>query len=484
MAPRGETDDLGDGLVEDDDGDERVLDETGGSVEDEEESPPRRPPPRARRSSSSRPARPVKPWTIADLDDEEEKERPRKRRKAKEPDDTGGFFASLRRPVFFRARDSWYFEPLVALAIIVLLLVGLFAYTSNWPPIFVVESDSMQHGDGDVVGLINTGDLVLVQKVNPSSVVTYVDGEVSGFSTYGEYGDVILYHPYGDTAATPVIHRAILYLVWDAAAGDYSAPALASLPCGSEPGALYSIEGSSTGCGSTGLITTITLYHVGWKNATVSIPLGGLGRYSGFITMGDNNLIAGSPPQGKTDQAWGISALVAPGWVIGVARGMVPWVGAFKLLIDGNAQEVPAQSWQFLALTISAVVLGGFGIHYLFRVEGIEDPRRREEERAERRDQEEDGGPPWRDRPPGGRWHGLREWLAAPASDDEESEEPRPAPARRPSAARPAPVRKTPTASATARNRGRPKPVVRKSRSLWSRKTPKKPSSHPDEDTL
>ncbi|MGC2288878.1 MAG: S26 family signal peptidase, partial [Thermoplasmata archaeon] len=423
-------------------------------------------------------SRPVRPWTISDLDDEEDDVDPEEKEKG--GTGIGGFFQSFRRPVFFRARDSWYFEPLMALAIIVLLLVSLFAYTSNWPPIFVVESGSMQHGTGDTVGLINTGDLVLVKQVSASAVIPYVVGEQTGYSTYGEYGDVILYHPNGDTQATPVIHRAILYLIWDAAAKDYSAPSLAPLPCGTEPGARYSISGTPNGCGSTGLLTTLTLYDVGWRNASVTIPLGALGHYSGFITMGDNNVAPGSPPQGETDQLSGISALVAGSWIVGVARGMVPWVGAFKLLIDGDAGQVPPQSWQFLALTISAIVLGGFGLHYLFRVEGIEDPRRKEEEEAEARGRAEEveEGPNSEERPPGGRWKGLREWLAP---SDEEPE--RPAPVHRDVKKPNHPAARSKSAIGS-RSRGRPRPAVRKSKGLFHRRSEPKSGKDSDDESL
>ncbi len=359
----------------------------------------------------------------------------------------------------------------MALAVIALLLVCLFAYTSNWPPIFVVESGSMQHGTGDMVGLINTGDLVLVKKVNPSSVVPYVAGEQTGYMTYGEYGDVILYYPNGNTAVTPVIHRSILYLIWNPSAGDYSAPSLQGLACGSEPGAMYSISGTANGCGTTGLITSITLYHVGWRDTNVSIPLGQLDRYSGFITMGDNNP--------APDQFSGISSLVASSWIVGVARGMVPWVGSFKLLIDGNAQFVPPQSWQFLALTISAVVLGGFGLHYLFRVEGIEDPRRLAEERAEGREkaEEEEDGPDWEDRPKGSRWKGLRAWLAAPDEEDEEL-----APTHKHGRSKPHETAPNPTTP--RRSRGRPRPSIRKSKLLPHQRPTKRPPKDSDGDTL
>jgi signal peptidase I len=472
MPRRGEPSDPDDDEVEDDLDLSDDMDE-----EDDEERPTSkrsRPPPRRRNAS-----RPVRPWTISDLDeDDDDANETRKGKKRKAAPSGEGFWASLHRPVFFRARDSWYFEPLVALAIIILLLVSLFAYTGNWPPIYVVESGSMQHGTADHVGLINAGDLVLVKQVPSSTVVTYVAGEESGYSTYGEYGDVILYHPNGFTDTTPVIHRAILYLVWNSAAGDFSAPALAPLPCGSEPGARYSVAGTPNGCGWSGLLTTITLYDVGWRNATVSIPLGSMGHYSGFITMGDNNTVPGSPPQGTIDQTF-LSGLVKGGWIIGVARGMVPWVGAFKLLVDGNAGKVPSQSWQFLALTIAAIVLGSFGLHYLFRVEGIEDPRRLEEEKAEARGraEEDEEGPQWEDHPKGSRWKGLREWLATSGEDEEE----------------PAPVQKhvkkhtraavvKPTTSPRAR--GRPRPAVRKSKGLFHRKPEQKASRDSDDDTL
>jgi signal peptidase I len=469
-----EEDDLDDEDVDTPDEEEAGDEDT---PEADEERPPRgRPSPRPRRKTSSRP---VKPWTVEDLDEEEahlvDEAEDEKKKEAK-----GGFWKNLRRPVFFRARDSWYFEPLLALAIIVLLLVSLYAYTSNWPPVFVVESGSMQHGTADHVGLINTGDLVLVKKTTPSAVIPYVVGEETGYTTYGEYGDVILYQPNGNPGATPVIHRAILYLIWNAANDTYSAPALARLPCGSEPGALYSVSGSRTGCGWTGLLTSITLYDVGWRSADVSIPLGDLGRYSGFITMGDNNVAPGAPPQGETDQASGISGLVDGSWIVGVARGMVPWVGSFKLLIDGNAGQVPPQSWQFLALTIAAIVLAGFGVHYLFRAEGIEDPRRLEEENAERRgpadeEDEESGssGPP-----KGSRWKGLRAWLEAPKTEGEEMSPPPRRHAKKSSA------RTRPKSSPLSRSRGRPRPTVRKSKGLFHRRAAKNSPEELNDDSL
>lgn len=406
-----------------------------------------------------------------DGDDEEEDEEPRPRRRKRPiprhprgrpppprrwrgPDDTeeddedsdrsawAGPGKKGRPPVFWRARDSLYFEPLVALAIVIVLLVSLFAYTGNWPPAYVIESNSMEHGPNDVLGLINAGDLVLAQKVPNSTIVPYVVGLRSGYSTYGEYGDVLLYYPNGQTGSTPIIHRAIVYFQWNGN-GAYSAPELNGLPCGTAAGAVYSP------CGSTNIPdgSTLTFYHIGWMSRTYQVPVNPttFGDHSGYLTLGDNNTL--------TDQDWQLSTLVEPGWVIGVARGMIPWFGSFKLLVEGNAGLVPAQSWEFLGLSIAGVILLAFGIHYALRFEGVETPLRKKEEdeaRAEREAEEgeEEEEPEPRER---GWLRSLRPWRR-PEEYDEEDEI---TPGRRPATG----SRRSPERSS---RRGRPRPRVRR----------------------
>jgi len=410
---------------------------------------------RSRRRSVPRHAssRPVRRWDsdsegpddAGELETEEgAEEGPRRRRWLRRED----------HPVYWRARDSLYFEPLVAVAIIVLLIVGLFAYTQNWPPVYVVESDSMQHGDTDILGLINTGDLVLAQKIPWTQITPYVDGITSGYSTYGEFGDVVLYYANGQ-GGTPIIHRAILYLQWNPSVQGYNATELAGLPCGDEKGAVFNVTdpGSTTpGPCSTpsdleNLKGTLTLYDIGWRQATFSLDLGSgvLGSHSGFVTMGDNNYNEGCTPGrtcvGEPDQNIGRSTLVEPGWIIGVARGMLPWFGSLKLLLEGNAGMVPPQSWQFLGLTVVGLILLAFGIHYALRAEGIEDPRRR----AEDDEEDEDDRPPGRAR----RFlQGIRPWHR---EDDDEPDEPPRRPVSRPAHRSSAPSR-----------RGRPAPRVRR----------------------
>jgi signal peptidase len=415
--------------------------------EDEEEETPRRPrtrtpPPRHPRTRPQ----PIKKWSRDSTASDDEME-----------DDDEPSSPSERPRIFWRARDSLYFAPLVALMIVILLIVGMFAYTQNWPPVYVVESESMQHGSSDVLGVINTGDLVLAQKVSNSSIQPYVIGQQTGYSTYGEFGDVLLYYPNG-AVGTPVIHRAIIYLQWVASANGYDAFGLAGRPCGTEPGAVYATPGTLNSCGTTNLDGTLDLFHVGWADVNVTIVLQAafLGAHSGFITMGDNNFEAGL---GTYDQSSGfeLSQLVEPGWVIGVARGMIPWVGALKLWLEGSptTPEVPPQSWQFLGLTFAGVILLAFGLHYALRAEGIEDPRRKAEEddeEDEREEAEASEGSAARAR---SFLRSLRPWPAG-KTDAEDEEDDAPRPVERRSGAKPSPK------SSGRSHRGRPKPKVRR----------------------
>jgi signal peptidase len=397
--------------------------------EEDDEEPDRSPPPPSRRSGGHRAAasRGVRPWSSGESTEEDEgdddgEEPPTRRR---------GFWHREREPVYWRARDSLFFEPLVALSIIVLLLVGLYAYTQNWPPMYVVESESMQHGTVDQLGLINTGDLVLAQKIDPTQIVPYMTGLRTGYQTYGEFGDVVLYHPNGD-AGTPIIHRAILY-VYANPDGTYSVPGLNGLPCGSATGADFRSSGGN-GCATAGIGGTLTLLHVGWRSVTVNVGLDSLGSASGFLTMGDNNFDPANPNQGTPDEP-GLTSLVQQAWIVGAARGMLPWFGAVKLLLEGNANEVPSQSWQFLGLTIVLVVLIAFGLHYV-----TSSTERRKGEGAD--DEEEDEEPEDEERP--GRLRGLRLWRSRSGSDDD--------PADAEEEAVPPPKS----------GRGRPRPTVRK----------------------
>ncbi|MGA8710165.1 MAG: S26 family signal peptidase [Thermoplasmata archaeon] len=357
--------------VDDDEPEDEEEEPTDEEDEEEASTPRRRRKAPARRAHPRPRPSPIRRWRSS----EEESDGPTR-------EDTAG---SGTKTIYWRARDSLFFEPLVALAIVVLLLVSLFAYTQNWPPVYVVESDSMQHGSSDQIGLINTGDLVLAQKMSLSDITPYVTGLQTGYTTYGEYGDVLLYWPNGQTT-TPIIHRAILYLSWNPL-GYYNATDLSGiLPCGSKVNATYAYlptgPGSTPNCNTTKLSGTLDLHHIGWDSLSIYLDLSApaLGRHSGFLTLGDGN----SEPDQNGSAVPAISELVEPGWIIGVARGMIPWFGSVKLLLQGQAGEVPPQSWQFMGLTIIGAILIAFGIHYALRTEGIETTLRKDEEEAAR----------------------------------------------------------------------------------------------------
>src|SRR5512136_1059345 len=121
----------------------------------------------------------------------------------------------------------------IALLLVVLVLVAMFAYTGLWPPIVVVESNSMMHGTDNLshIGTIDTGDLVLVRKVTkPSDISTFVDGLSSGHRTYGDFGDVVIYWRGGSHVGTPIIHRALIYLQANPDGASYSSASLRSAP--------------------------------------------------------------------------------------------------------------------------------------------------------------------------------------------------------------------------------------------------------------
>lgn len=325
-----------------------------------------------------------------------------------------------RRTVFWRARDSLFFEPLVALAVVALLLVSLYAYTDNWPPVYAVESNSMQHGSGDHLGYLNAGDVVLAQKASVGTIVPYVAAVGRGYTTYGESGDVLLYYPYGQTSVTPVIHRAILYLDWDSSNHWYNATDLSGLPCSDTSASTsYMTPGTSGNCTVTRLVVgdSIHLYHVG-QMATIVIDIAGagLGQHSGYITLGDNNSYIDQSPSANGTGAR-LSTLVESGWIIGVARGMIPWLGAIKLAFEGEGGFVPPQSWEYLGLTIAGVIFLAVGVHLALRREGIESRlRKREEEEARASRAEDEEEPPVRHR----FMAALRPWSA------DEDEDPSP----------------------------------------------------------
>jgi signal peptidase len=223
-------------------------------------------------------------------------------------------------------------RDLLTAVVIVAILFGLiFAYTQRYPPMVVVESSSMQHSDTvSYVGVIDTGDLVFVQAVrSKADVVTYVEGRNTGYETYGLPGDVIIYRQLGTpgqfTAADPIIHRAILFMEWNATGGGFDIPGLD----GPGNAGLWGCEsGCTTVNGARALLGRIWVQGSGWRGTVDLNAFLSVGRawspdgqpISGYATKGDNN---------DGIDGW-FAAQVA---VDGKARLEIPWFGLIKLTV-------------------------------------------------------------------------------------------------------------------------------------------------------
>ena len=245
----------------------------------------------------------------------------------------------MRRPSF----------GILAIIAVIVILAGITIYSGEWPPASVVESESMQHSSNWTWGTINTGDIVLVKYTgNPAQTVnTYVTGRESNYSTYGEYGNVILYNdPNGNT----VIHRAMFYLSWD-----NGTPVVT----GYENQTWLRIVNDN-----------VIIYNCGYTHRNLIVDVSHYENQDGFITVGDHNL-AVSQLFNRTfdayyaaDQNIGIApGPITEGQIVGVAVGQLPWFGLIKLNIlrlEGNwnyNSEVPAHSYEYLGLSLFLILV-------------------------------------------------------------------------------------------------------------------------------
>ena len=255
-------------------------------------------------------------------------------------------------------------DVLVAFVIVAVIMLGLYAYSGIWPPMVVIESGSMEHPPepGDIksyIGVIDTGDMVFVKKVNGTNdLVTYVQGEATGQSNYGAYGDVVVYRPNGlkyrgdGTPVIPIIHRLVLWVDINSSnvSPDFNGIDYAN----------YSFDVPVLELYDTTDVIILTNY--GYREDTVTIRLGlesgglmwyyetrGIIPHGGYITMGDNNAPAYDQPAYEP---------VQPDWIIGKAWGELPWFGLVKLWFTGAyLDNVASNSWVGLFSTLIILVL-------------------------------------------------------------------------------------------------------------------------------
>ena len=180
-------------------------------------------------------------------------------------------------------------------------------------------------------GTIDAGDMVFLVKTHTKDdIVTYIEKDPNNFH-YGNYGDVIVYKPYGDPDRDQIIHRAMCWVEYNEEYGTYT------------------VEG------------------YGVYNATdITIPELGLNDYkvpgtphSGFLTKGDNPIT-----NDYCDQTSKLTCdePIKIEWISGKARGELPWIGTLNLVFNDIASgkntlaNVPQDSIICLIILISVLI--------------------------------------------------------------------------------------------------------------------------------
>lgn len=232
----------------------------------------------------------------------------------------------------------------VALFITFMLVFGaLFLYSGMNKPLTVVESGSMQHSDNESkIGVIDTGDIVVMVKPDKKKITSYVEGYHNGYSKFGDYGDVIIYYRDQDN---PVIHRAILWLDWDPISERWSAPSLKYFDNGRWK------DDNGINKDYNDLKGTLIIEGLGWKGYTASINLDSLEKHSGYLTSGDNNYYF------DQDKGISTSGLIDHSHIKAIAGIEIPWFGCIKLYLnDKNISKIPDNSLPCLIVAIIDVI--------------------------------------------------------------------------------------------------------------------------------
>jgi len=273
---------------------------------------------------------------------------------------------------------SWAREALLASGLIATLIAVLVLMTGSWPPMVVIESGSMMHEEEGNVGAIDPGDLVLVMSDDRKNIITYAEATEEGgiyedYENHGMPGDVIIYRKNGGTM-TPVIHRALLQAVADETATPERG---VDDPCNGNEGSWDPISIDADGEAGT-CVLTWSVPGTNVNNATaISLELDYLCNngqkltvsnwdpgHAGYLTSGDNVATNGCNVdqyaavgdtthtwRGLTDENGEAVGAVRDDWIVGVAGGEIPWVGAIKLGLSDNSDFVPGPTWTKLVIT-------------------------------------------------------------------------------------------------------------------------------------
>ncbi|MFB6163037.1 MAG: S26 family signal peptidase [Halococcoides sp.] len=185
--------------------------------------------------------------------------------------------------------------------LIVAIIVGFIAAISGiWPPLVAIESGSMEPhiNKGDLAFVMEEHRLVGETAVGDTGIIPYQKAKNTGYQTFQEPGDVIVYEPNGKSSATPIIHRARFYV---------------------EKGENWVKDANESwlrGADSCDDLKACPAPH------------------DGFITGGDNN---GYYDQTDRDD---LSTVVKPEWIIGRAISRIPYLGKIRLRANAVSRDL------------------------------------------------------------------------------------------------------------------------------------------------
>lgn len=244
---------------------------------------------------------------------------------------------------------------IVSIILVVALFLGIVYYVKENsgvnPPFTVIQSQSMQHSNDSQIGVIDTGDMIYVQNTEKHGITTFMEGYASGYKSFGDYGDVIIYNRTGNN---PVIHRAIMWMEWTGSNWDLSA-------LQNYDETLWDIDGTHNTSVTSGTLN-ITISNE-YRNKTYTLNIGSLIESSGYLTLGDNNSVF--------DQNSGISynVLISKERIKSVALTEIPWLGVLKLMFNGEYDKVEnnvPSSPVYLSVFIITLILVIFSIVYIY----------------------------------------------------------------------------------------------------------------------
>lgn len=252
-------------------------------------------------------------------------------------------------------------STVITVAVVFLLFftayAGIKAYSGHEYPLSTVVSKSMQHDDNQSqLGVLDTGDMVLVRDKSKVRIVSYLEGRDTDYSKFGDYGSVIVYWR-GD-GKNPVIHRALMYVevVPDGLNKAVKVHHLNKYTDDSGTPMWSCDTGATDPDALTGILT---LFDVGHKNRNVTVDLDRIisdndVETAGYVTKGDNNNYVDQP---------GLSPLVTYDMIKSVPVAEIPWLGCLKMIFNGKKSTVDENvpnSLPSLGISLLAILVSIF----------------------------------------------------------------------------------------------------------------------------